>query len=91
MLTRYQGIYPIDIDEISTSHLQTCRDFITRFQRILNHQMKILLKLVFRFEKQIVEEKEILKILNSSDTSISNSANSEKQTTKRFSQNLDAK
>lgn len=53
MLSRYQKQYYIDISSISTYHLQTCRDFIVRFQRILNKQMKVLLKLVFRFEKQI--------------------------------------
>lgn len=31
MLSRYQEIYKINITEVSTSHLQTCRDFITRF------------------------------------------------------------
>ena len=53
MLSRCQKEYFIDISTISTYHLQTCRDFITRFQRILNKQMKVLLQLVFRFEKQI--------------------------------------
>ena len=51
LLNRYQEIYPIELGQVSTAHFQTCKDFITRFQRILNHQMKILLKLILRIEK----------------------------------------
>ena len=57
MLGRYQGVYKINLKEVSTAHSQMCRDFITRFQRVLNRQMKVLLKLVLRFEKQINDEK----------------------------------
>lgn len=49
--------------------------------------MKILLKLVFRFEKQITEEKEINKILNSSADSNTTAATD--KNAKRFVQNLD--
>ena len=48
----------------------TCRDFITSFQKTLNMQMKILLKLLFRFEKQISEEKLVaMDVKNSTDIS----------------------
>lgn len=52
--------------------------------------MKILLKLVFRFEKQIADEREILKILNTSSDS-TDSTNASSKSSKRFSDIIEEK